>query len=77
MAKISIVLTQEPDPDLFRVKAFAETSQLTVGMVVTRERFAKWLALKGEVSVRVVGLTPPENSGEQPSLLDPIKPKGK
>lgn len=68
MKAITIAVSQEQD-GRFRVASFTNTAELTVGLVVNRDRLARWVNLP-HVTVRVVGMTPEASATEdQPDLL--------
>lgn len=72
MKPISITLTQETDGKSFRVASFSNTHQLTVGMIVDRDRVEKWIDLPG-VSVNVRGMTPDNSNEAQTDLFESAK----
>ena len=64
----TIVLTQESE-NSFRVKSWSNSSELTVGMIVSRAKLNQWCGIPG-VDVRVPGMTPPAESDQQLDLFE-------
>jgi hypothetical protein len=68
MKTVTITLTQEDSPGLFRVQSFTNTIQLSIGMLVKVESVEQWCATP-RINVRVVGKTNPDTN-ETPQLTD-------
>ena len=70
--KICKVYLRQSGPDTFRVARFSNTTQLSVGMEVPRERVAEWCTMK-RVSVDIIGMV--EDETEETLELPPVTSK--
>jgi hypothetical protein len=59
----SVTLTQETD-DTFRVQSWTNSSELSVGMIISRKKLNQWCGIPG-VEIRVPGFTPAAESDAQ------------
>ena len=70
--KICKVYLRQSGPDTFRVARFSNTTQLSVGMEVPRERVAEWCTMK-RVNVDIIGMV--EDETEETLELPPVTSK--
>ena len=66
--KVCKVTLREAGPGLYRVENYTNTTQLTIGMMVPRERVAEWCGMK-RVNVVIAGRV--EDDEEQLELPAP------
>lgn len=69
MKTVTVNLTQEPNPGLFRVVSFSNTVQLSIGQIVPVAKVEDWCCIP-RVNVRVIGLTAAQTDEQTPLLTD-------